>query len=356
MTIKDTNNSSAQLKAVDFFSGAGGMSCGFSQAGVNILAGIDIEGQFEATYLANHPSAQFIKQDITKYQPQDLQEKIGIEKYDDKLIFIGCSPCQYWSNINNIKHKSAYSNNLVYDFQRFIKYFMPGYVVVENVPGIVKQKDNHVLLQFMDFLLFHGYKAEWKIIRTDDYGVPQHRKRFVLIATRLPLKIQFPTPEKRKDLTVYNFIGQHNGFPVLADGHKDPNNFMDSTAALGPLNRERLRVTPANGGNRLAWANNANLQIPAYKDKPDHFKSIYGRLFWHKPSSTITTRFIAISCGRFSHPEEHRGLSLREGATLQTFPRTYKFIGSVQSVAKQIGNAVPPEMARRIALSIQTSQ
>jgi DNA (cytosine-5)-methyltransferase 1 len=125
---------------VDFFCGAGGMSCGFKQAGAKILAGIDIEAQFEATFLANQPDAKFINRNITKYQPEELQEELNLQKYDDNLIFIGCSPCQYWSRINTIRHRSAYSNNLINDFQRFIKFFRPGYVVVENVPGIISKK------------------------------------------------------------------------------------------------------------------------------------------------------------------------------------------------------------------------
>lgn len=331
------------------------MSCGFSHAGIQILAGIDIEKQFEKTYLANHPKARYIQRDITKYQPLELQEAIKIKKHDDNLVFIGCSPCQYWSKINNIRHKSAYSNNLIYDFQRFIKFFRPGYVVVENVPGIVREKNNHVLLEFLDFLLFHGYKAEWKIVRTDHYGVPQRRNRFVLLATRLSSNISFPVAEERNDLTVHHYIGEHNGFPKIPDGYRDPTGFLHSTAALSPLNKKRIRATPIDGGNRLSWADDPELQIPAYEGKPHYYVSVYGRLYWDKPATTITTRFIAPSCGRFSHPEEHRGLSLREGATLQTFPKDYKFIGGLVSIAKQIGNAVPPEMAKRIAISIQNN-
>lgn len=344
---------SHQLTAVDFFCGAGGMSCGFSQARIRILAGIDIEKQFKPTYTANNPQAKFINKDIVKYQPKELQNEIGINKYDDNLIFIGCSPCQYWSKINNVRHNSVYSNNLIYDFQRFIKYFMPGYVVVENVPGILNEKNNHVLLDFLDFLLFNGYKYEYRIIRTDHYGVPQKRKRFVLIASRVNQKLAFPEPEESEDMTVYNFIGPHNGFPVVKDGHIDNTDFMHSTAALSPLNKKRVKITPKDGGTRLSWKDDPTLQIPAYKNKDHYYRSIYGRLYWHRPATTITTRFIATSCGRFTHPEEDRGLSLREGATLQTFPKDYKFIGGLVSVAKQIGNAVPPEMARRIALSIK---
>lgn len=186
---------------------AGGMSCGFSQAEIKILAGIDIEKQFEQTYLANHPTAKFINRDIIQYQPEELQQQIDLRKYDNNLIFIGCSPCQYWSKINNIRHNSAYSNNLIFDFQRFIKYFMPGYVVVENVPGILKEKNNHVLLSFLDFLVFHGYKYEYRLIRTDNYGVPQRRNRFVLIGSRISSKIAFPEPDVSTAMTVYDYIG-----------------------------------------------------------------------------------------------------------------------------------------------------
>jgi len=340
------------LKAVDFFCGAGGMSCGFSQSGIEILAGIDIESQFKETYLANHAKSKFINRDIIKYQPIELQNEIKISKFDDKLIFIGCSPCQYWSKINNAKHKSSYSNNLIYDFQRFIKYFMPGYVVVENVPGIVNSKNNHVLLSFLDFLTFHGYRYEYRIIRTDHYGVPQKRNRFVLIASRITDHIIFPKEEITEGMTVRSFIGHHNGFPVLNDGHNDPDDIMNSTSALSPLNKMRIRVTPKNGGDRMAWKDDPKLQIPAYIGKDHYYRSVYGRLWWDRPSTTITTRFIATSCGRFGHPEEDRGLSLKEGATLQTFPKNYKFKGGLVSIAKQIGNAVPPEMARRMADAI----
>lgn len=342
----------SDFKAVDFFCGAGGMSCGFSLAGVQVLAGIDIEKQFEQTYKANIEGAKFINTDIIKYKPEDLLNDIEINKFDDNLIFIGCSPCQYWSKINNNKHKSSYTNNLIYDFQRFIKFFMPGHVVVENVPGLISEKNNHVLLSFLDFLVFNGYKYEYQIIRTDHYGVPQKRKRFVLIASRVANKISFPDPEEREDLTVYNFIGEHNGFPKIPAGHIDNTPFLHSSASLNSDNTRRVQMTPKDGGTRFAWKDDPELQIAAYKDKDHYYRSIYGRLWWNKPATTITTRFIATSCGRFTHPEENRGLSLREGATLQTFPKKFKFIGGLVSVAKQIGNAVPPEMARRIALSI----
>jgi DNA (cytosine-5)-methyltransferase 1 len=130
---------------------------------------------------------------------------------------------------------------------------------------------------------------------------------------------------------------------------------MNSTSRLSEQNLKRMEVTPQNGGDRMSWKDDDNLQIEAYRGKDHYYRSIYGRLWWDQPSTTITTRFIATSCGRFGHPEENRGLSLKEGATLQTFPEDYKFVGGMVSVAKQIGNAVPPEMAKRIAQSIINS-
>ena len=226
-------------------------------------------------------------------------------------------------------------------------------MVVENVPGILNKQNNHVLLNFLDFLTFHDYRFKYELVRTDHYGVPQRRKRFLLIATRLDEGVPFPEKEENEDLTVRKFIGSENGFPALPDGYIDEISPMNTTASLSEKNKRRLTVTPHDGGTRHAWADDPELQIPAYVNKPDIFRSVYGRMFWDKPASTITTRFIAISCGRFAHPEENRGLSLREGAVLQTFPRSYKFIGSMGAIARQIGNAVPPEMARRVGMSIR---
>lgn len=342
------------FKLVDFFCGAGGMSCGFSQAGVKVLGGIDIEGQFRETYLANNQGAKFIQRDITKYKAYELQDELLLSRYDDNLIFVGCSPCQYWSKINTSKRHSVRSSNLLIDFQRFIEYFRPGSVVVENVPGLLNSKNNHVLLSFVDFLRFLGYRVEHKILQTDHYGVPQRRKRFVLIASRIKDEIKFPMPVYDSSMTVKNFIGEHNGFAEIPAGHRDCSEFMHTTASLSDRNLRRLEKTPKNGGSRDSWKDDDDLQIAAYKGEGGDkiFRSIYGRISWDRPSPTITTRFIATSCGRFAHPEENRGLSLREGATLQTFPKNFKFIGGLVSVAKQIGNAVPPEMARRIAISI----
>ena len=194
------------------------------------------------------------------------------------------------------------------------------------------------------------------IINANYYGVPQNRKRYLLLGTRVLDNIQSPEEKYDKNLTVRNFIGVRNGFGAVAEGYKDETEFRHTTSFLSEKNKKRIRKTPKNGGTRLSWKDDPELQINAYRGKDTMFKDVYGRMFWDKPAPTITTRFNSLSNGRFGHPEEPRAISLREGATLQTFPKTYIFRGSREaSIARLIGNAVPPELARRIGLHILRS-
>ena len=152
---------------------------------------------------------------------------------------------------------------------------------------------------------------------------------------------------------VKDFIGVKNGFNKIGAGHIDETELMHTTARLSEKNLKRIKNVSHNGGSRVEWENNTELQLDCYKKLKTGFSDIYGRMSWDKPAPTITTKFHSISNGRFGHPDEDRGLSLREGATLQTFPKKYVFKEkSIGKVAKQIGNAVPPEMARRMALKI----
>lgn len=341
-----------KLKAVDFFCGAGGMTSGFRKAGIKILAGIDIDQDCKETYEANNPTSKFIHADIKKLNYRDLELKAKITANDDNLVFIGCSPCQYWSIIKTNKSKSEESKNLLNDFKRFVDHFNPGYVVIENVPGIFRRIDESPLNAFLKFLNRKGYSYDYGVINTAHYGVPQTRKRFLLVASRVNPGIKIPEPDTKECLpTVRQFL-QHK-FPKIPAGYKDETNLKHTSAGLSSENLKRLELTPINGGTRHAWKD-TELQIPAYVGKDNAFKDIYGRMFWDKPAPTITTKFHSITNGRFAHPEQNRGISLREGATLQTFDINYKFISdSTGTIAKLIGNAVPPELARRIALSIK---
>ncbi len=346
-------NPKEKIIAIDFFCSGGGMSYGLNSSGIKVIAGLDIDIKCKETYEFNIPNSKFIHADITKFTENELQEKINIKKDDKNMVFIGCSPCQFWTLLNTDKTKSQKTKNLLKEFSRFVIHYLPGYVVIENVPGILSRKEESKFEKFKINLEKNGYKIKYKIVNLNNYGVPQSRKRFALIATRVNKKPIFPKAEKRNFPCVKDFIGIQNGFPKIDAGYSDTSEFMHTCSNLSPKNLKRIRMTKTNGGNRLDWAN-TDLQLDAYKRRDNKFfTDTYSRMFWHKPSPTITTKFFSFSNGRFGHPDEDRAISIREGATLQTFPKNFIFkTKGITSAAKIIGNAVPPEFAKRIGKSI----
>ena len=345
-----------QIKAVDFFCGGGGMSCGMKRAGIKIVAAVDNDPICQETYEANHPETTFILGDITKMDEVSFSEQAGIEKDDDNLLFIGCSPCQYWSVITgdekSAKKKKAHkTRNLLRDFLRFVAYYRPGFILVENVCGIRKNPQESGLSDLREFLERDGYCFDEKVLVASDCGVPQTRRRYVLLASRVIKNIKLPK-SKTKTTTVYDIIGDGK-FPKINAGETDKKDPLHRAPKLSDKNIARLKMLKA-GGTREKWAKNDDLLIDAYRDKPvSFFHENYGRMFWDRPGPTITTRFFAISCGRFGHPEQNRAISLREGAMLQTFPKNYKFkTKTYQKTAILIGNAVPPKLAYHIGKSL----
>lgn len=351
--VYSLNMKDHSLKAVDFFCGGGGMSYGLQQAGIRILAGIDYEISCKETYEANIDNAEFIHANVFKLTENELERTLNLSRKDDDLILIGCSPCQYWSVIQTSKRKSEQSKSLLSEFQRFVEYFVPGYVVVENVPGVFSRREESGLDVFIEKLESLGYVVHFGIHNTKHYGVPQSRKRFTLVANRVTKDKLEPIESSDKILTVRDVLGEKNGFPKIPAGHQDQSGYMHSCAGLSEINLQRLELIPKDGGNRLAFADRPDLQLQCFIGKDDCFKDTFGRLWWDQPAPTITTKFFSISNGRFVHPEENRALSLREGATLQSFPKTYRFkADSREKIARLIGNAVPPKYAERIGKAI----
>ncbi|MDR0982829.1 MAG: DNA cytosine methyltransferase [Culturomica sp.] len=346
----------ADYKAVDFFCSGGGMSYGMLQAGINVIAGIDFDKNCEETYKANIKGAEFIHADVFELKESELEERLSLKKNDDNLVLIGCSPCQFWSIIytKDKGERARRSKNLLAEFRRFVEYFMPGYVVVENVPGVLRRKDESGLEDFITWLQENdnGYKVHFKVHEVSEYGVPQHRKRFTLIANRVTKKELEPVKVHGDKITVRDVLGEKNGFPKIEAGHKDNTPFMHTVAGLKEINLKRLALTEKDGGTRLSYVN-SELAPQCHRNKKDGFKDTYGRMYWNKPAPTITTKFFSISNGRFAHPEENRAISLREGAVLQSFPKDYIFkTTSIANTARMIGNAVPPKYAEAIGKAI----
>ncbi len=341
---------SQALRAVDFFCGAGGLTYGLRRAGITVIAGIDNDGSCKETYESNNVESLFLEKDLTKYTPKELGKELGIKRNNDYLVFAGCAPCQFWTIVNTSKAKSEKTKDLLLDFLKFIQYFKPGFVIVENVPGISFKKGSP-MSEFMETLKSLGYNISYGITDMSLYGVPQKRKRFTLLASRVS-KIALPEPTNNKK-TVKDVLGAKNGFPKIEAGTKDESSFMHSSAGLSEKNLERLRMTAKDGGNRFRWSKIKEYQLDCYSDDEKIFRDTYARMWWDKPSPTITTKFYSVSNGRFAHPEENRGLSLREGATLQTFPAEYDFKSDkITWVARMIGNAVPPVFAEILGKTI----
>ena len=339
-----------KLKAIDFFSGAGGLTSGFRMAGVEVLAGIDNDSSCKETYERNNEGSIFLEKDVREYSPSDLEKELGLVKNDDNMIFAGCAPCQFWTLINTTKEKSEKTKDLILDFQRFVDYFTPGFIVVENVPGISSKKGSP-MRSFINAIELLGYEIAHDVVDMSLFGIPQKRRRFTMLASRVSA-ISLPKPTNKKR-TVRSVLGVKNGFQKIEAGTKDKTNFLHTAGRLSQKNLERLRMTKKNGGDRSKWQCKKEYKLACYSSGEKKFSDTYGRMWWDRPSPTITTKFTSISNGRFAHPEENRGISLREGATLQTFPHDYEFLSEhMHSIAKMIGNAVPPRFAQIIGTQV----
>ncbi|MBK6700478.1 MAG: DNA cytosine methyltransferase [Saprospiraceae bacterium] len=341
------------LKAIDFFCSGGGMSFGLQKAGIKVIAGIDYDISCKETYEANVKNAKFLHYDIFKLQPKTIDKVLNLSRENtDNLILIGCTPCQYWSQIRTNKNKSKEGRDLLTEFLRFVNYYLPGFVVVENVPGIFRNRSKSKLQFFIEDLEKLGYVIHSEIHDMSDYGVPQKRKRYTLIANRISKEKIIPKKGKHKVL-VKDVLGKNNGFPKVLAGNRDNTAFNHTVASLSELNLARVKKVKRNGGTRFDFANIPELQLQCFKGKDNSFIDTYGRLSWDDLAPTITTKFFNVSSGKFVHPEEDRALSLREGASLQTFPKSFIFkTNSIAQTAKIIGNAVPPKYAKAIGESI----
>ncbi len=334
------------IRVFDFFSGCGGTSAGLQEAGMEVVFAIDIDEDAATTYKVNFPGATFYRRDVTKLRANSISKLV--EKDQTRpILFCGCAPCQPFSQQNGNRNKKDTRIPLLAHFGRFVKYHKPDFVLVENVPGLQKiSADDGPLPGFLKLLKRMKYSVAMDTIDCCDYGVPQKRKRFVLLASKLgdvalPSKSYGPGTSNPAYSTVGEWI---QGLPKIAAGESCSSVKNHRAANLSAKNLARIRATPI-GGGRQDWP--ADLKLKCHKDHDGH-TDVYGRLRADLPASALTTRCISLSNGRFGHPTQARAISIREAAKLQTFHDAFEFSGSLNSMARQIGNAVPVLLAQRL--------
>lgn len=329
--------------AIDLFSGCGGLTLGLRQAGFRVVGAVEIDSLASKTYKVNHRNVHLWQQDISTLSVSKVKTALGLRSGQLDLL-AGCPPCQGFSSLrtrNGAKQNRDRRNNLIREMLRFVRRLRPKAVMMENVPGL----RSHV--QFRDFcrgLRKLGYKVDWDIKDAARYGVPQRRRRLILLAGQTT---NIPFAEEASRLrTVRQAIGR------MATAGRSGDPLHDLKEKRKPRILDLIRDIPKNGGSRLDLPEDR--QLDCHK-KFDGFKDIYGRMAWSEVAPTITSGCFNPSKGRFLHPEENRAITMREAAILQSFPRTYWFPSDAgkQAVALMIGNALPPELIRRHGLFVR---
>lgn len=329
--------------AVDLFCGVGGLSFGLKSAGIPIVAGVDIDESCRFPYEAN-VKAPFLKTDVAALVPAKLKAM-----YPEKglKVLVGCAPCQPFSK-HAQKQRDRQNDHkwrMLDHFGRLAAEVLPDIISMENVPELER---TDVFRRFVSRLYRLDYFVSWNSVDCESYGVPQTRKRLVLLASQLgPLTMIKPTHTGKRKLTVYDVIGRRKKV--------SKNDLLDRSMRLTPINLDRIQHSKP-GGTWRDWPEHLKLECHK-RESGRSYPAVYGRMEWHAPAPTITTQFYLYGTGRFGHPSEDRALTLREGALLQTFPANYRFLPDTKQPSftvqgRQIGNAVPPRLGVAIGKSI----
>lgn len=339
-----------KYEVIDLFCGIGGLSYGLKSRGFNILAGYDLDQTCGYAYEINN-EAVFNYRDIKSVTGKEIAEQ-----YDKKSIkvLVGCAPCQPFSSYAfKNKKKDPNKYDLLYEFGRLIREVRPDVIAMENVTQILRFTEKPVLNDFLALLEELNYQYDVRQVYCPDYGIPQTRKRLVVVASRFgSIRLVPSTHSKGNYVTVRQAIG---ALPAIASGETYPTDPLHRCTALSPLNLKRIKATPYGGG----WKNwPSELVLKCHKETTGRsYGSVYGRMEWDKPGPTMTTQCTGLGNGRFGHPEQDRAISLREAALLQTFPMDYRFFSdeeevSITKASRYIGNAVPPRLGEVIGDTI----
>jgi DNA (cytosine-5)-methyltransferase 1 len=391
--VHQLNHEELQLERipfVDLFCGAGGLSVGFEQAGFKSVFANDIDPFAANTYKANHRDATIFTGDVTTLTAGKILESSGIDRVP---LVIGGPNCQGVS-LRGKRDPNDPKNLAFFHFLRLIKELKPDWFVMENVPGLLHRHNRELVESIFEAFSEIGFRCGGEVLLAADYGVPQLRYRFVLIGNRHGLPIEFPEPTHEcfldlaedSDLfgsdrealpgwiTVSEAIGD---LPPLENGGGEEERLYVSTARKRLTNYQQWARGACNTllNHQVHRSADSNINLIRYigqgqnwkaipeEHRPSRFRHValkdhtttYGRLSWAMPARTITTYFNNISSGAFTHPEQHRGISVREGARLQSFPDAFRFTGPLSRQYRQVGNAVPPLLAQRVAEQLYCS-
>ncbi len=336
-----------QVSCVDLFCGVGGLTHGLIRGGLAVEAGIDLDDSCQFPFEANNAGARFIQKSVEEVSASELKSLFEARDY---TVLAGCAPCQPFSNYSRGRgERNEGKWALLKAFGKLAEEVRPDVITMENVPELIKHE------VFNDFLKhLSDYYLWFDIVDCTRFGLPQQRKRLVLLASRIkPISLIPYTHDTSQKVTVRDVIGQ---LPPLNSGESDPNDPLHVASKLTPKNIERIRASKPGG---------------TWRDWPDHlianchkkasgttYSGVYGRMEWDKPSPTMTTLCYGYGNGRFGHPEADRGISLREAAIFQSFPAEYEFVKpgerpQFKKIGRLIGNAVPVRLGEVIAESIK---
>lgn len=336
------------IVAIDLFCGAGGLSFGLQNAGIEIAAGIDLDPACAYPFEAN-VGAEFVEQDVRDVKPKNLA---SIWRDADVRLLAGCAPCQPFSAHRRGADTRAEDRwSLLGEFGRLVAGSLPDLVTMENVPRIGSQA---VFLDFVNCLEGLGYSVSWRSCSCLHFGLAQTRRRLVLVASLLgPIDVPVGEPDA-EPATVRQVI---ESLPEIASGGVDPADDLHRSRKLSPRNDQRIKASTP-GGTWEDWPK--SLRAPCHrKSSGATFRNVYARMSWDEPAPTITTLAHNFGAGRFGHPTQFRPISLREAAMLQGFPRSYEFVkpgGTVyfSQLGRLIGNAVPPPVGEAVGEQLIT--
>lgn len=333
------------IDVIDMFSGCGGMSLGFKAiskitSAYKLVAAVDIDKDANDTYEKKYG----IKPEQCNIETlvNDLEHFSSfVKKYrpdpSRPLVLIGCAPCQGFSSHQKGVKEQDVRNSLVEEFAKLAVKLNPNFIVMENVPELLSRKHWEHFSSFKEILEQKGYYVRAQIVNSAEYGVPQERYRAIVIASKQRFLMASGVLENKQFKTVRDAIDMlpkiNPGEPILGDAMHVTANHKKSTIDV-------ISQVPKDGGNRPK-----HIGLNWYQD-------VYGRLSWDKPSITITTNARNPASGRYVHPDQNRGLSIREAALLQSFPKDFIFEGNLSNAFTQIGNAVPPKLSTYLAIHL----